>query len=62
MEFEKFKEETVFLKTCQASENHSNSVDTYPSRCVKKAEKEFKDRTKQNSEKQKSLCVLCLGF
>lgn len=62
MEFEKFKEESEIPENMPGWENHSNSVDTYPSRCVKKPEKEFKDRTKQNSEKQKSLCVLCLGF
>ena len=59
MEFEKFKEES---ENMLGWENHSNSVDTYPSRCVIKPEKDFKDSTKQNSEKQKSLCVLCLGF
>ena len=60
MEFEKFKEESEIPENMPGWENHSNSVDTYPSRCLIKPEKDFKDRTKQNSENYLPLWAMWL--
>ena len=59
MEFEKFKEESEIPESMPGWENHSNSVDTYPSRCVIKPEKEFKDR-QNKTQKNRKACLFCV--
>lgn len=59
MEFEKFKEESDIPESMPGWENHSNSVDTYPSDASKSLKKNLK--TEQNkTQKNRKACVFCV--